>query len=312
MPKISIIINNYNYESYVYRCISSAIDQNYSDYEVIIVDDGSQDSSCKIIDQFADRATIIKKTNGGQASAINAGFAASSGSIIIFLDSDDFLQPNIISSIPYLFNEGVACVQFLMNVVDADGATIGVLDNRVRSSSSYSDELISDGPGNIKFPPTSGNAWSRKCLEAVMPIKEVDFKISADAYLFTMIPLEGKIVSSETVLSNYRIHHNNNYKSSFNIEKALRNYNIYMSRIRMLSQKINSQTYEDRWIVSTLYYYSLHVYKNPGKHKIILTVISSNLSLRKKLLRITVHFLLNLHIYVLTKFILRKLHDKFN
>jgi glycosyltransferase involved in cell wall biosynthesis len=86
---VSIIINNYNYGHFVSEAIDSALNQTYSQIEVIVVDDGSTDNSRKIIASYEHRITSILKENGGQASALNAGFAATQGDIICFLDADD-------------------------------------------------------------------------------------------------------------------------------------------------------------------------------------------------------------------------------
>ena len=78
-PLVSIVINNYNYGRFVGSAIESALEQSYSNTEVIVVDDGSTDTSREVIASFGDRIGAVLKANGGQASAYNAGFAASKG-----------------------------------------------------------------------------------------------------------------------------------------------------------------------------------------------------------------------------------------
>ena len=92
-PLVSILINNYNYGRYLGTAIESALNQTYSPTEVIIVDDGSTDNSREVIASFGSRVISVLKINGGQASAFNAGFAASRGNLICFLDSDDCFLP---------------------------------------------------------------------------------------------------------------------------------------------------------------------------------------------------------------------------
>src|SRR4029078_7561808 len=84
-PLVSIIINNYNYAPYLAAAIDSALAQDYGKSELIVVDDGSTDCSQGIIASYGSQLTAIYKQNGGQASALNVGFAASCGEIIIFL-----------------------------------------------------------------------------------------------------------------------------------------------------------------------------------------------------------------------------------
>ena len=91
-PLVSILISNYNYGRYIGESIQSALDQTYSNIELIICDDGSTDDSVSIIEEYQrkdPRLKLICKANGGQASGFNAAFAASRGEIIALLDSDD-------------------------------------------------------------------------------------------------------------------------------------------------------------------------------------------------------------------------------
>ena len=90
MAKFSIIIPLYNKERTVGRCISSIIHQNYDDYEIIVVDDGSSDRGTIVVESIKDnRIRLIRKPNGGVSSARNHGVRCSSGEWIIFIDADD-------------------------------------------------------------------------------------------------------------------------------------------------------------------------------------------------------------------------------
>jgi len=95
-PLVSILVSNYNYGRFIGDTIKSALDQTYSNIELIICDDGSTDDSVEIIERYArrdSRLQLIRKANGGQASGFNAAFAASRGEIIALLDSDDLFLP---------------------------------------------------------------------------------------------------------------------------------------------------------------------------------------------------------------------------
>lgn len=91
--KISVIIPVYNVEKYIVQCISSVLCQTYTDFEIILVDDGSPDRCPEICDEYAKkdkRITALHKKNGGLSDARNAGIRKATGDYIIFLDSDDF------------------------------------------------------------------------------------------------------------------------------------------------------------------------------------------------------------------------------
>ena len=94
---ISIIISVYNIASYIERCVYSILEQTYSNLEVILVDDGSTDESGRICDELRkldNRIVVVHKTNGGNASARNAGIDVAKGEYITFVDGDDYVEKN--------------------------------------------------------------------------------------------------------------------------------------------------------------------------------------------------------------------------
>ena len=92
-PTISVVIPNFNYASFVGAAIDSALNLDWPAVEVIVVDDGSTDSSRDVLAGYGGRIVTILQANAGQLVACNKGFAASRGDIVIFLDSDDLLHP---------------------------------------------------------------------------------------------------------------------------------------------------------------------------------------------------------------------------
>jgi glycosyltransferase involved in cell wall biosynthesis len=102
MKKISIIVPVYNAEKYISDCITSILNQTYSYFELLLIDDGSTDMSGKICDDFNykdNRIKVIHKENGGVSSARNIGIEASSGDYIIFIDSDDSINKNMVDEL---------------------------------------------------------------------------------------------------------------------------------------------------------------------------------------------------------------------
>ena len=97
-PKISVIVPVYKAEQYINRCIESILAQTYSDFELILVDDGSPDECPRICDIFAEkdhRIHVIHKKNEGPSSARNAGLKAARGHYIYFLDADDYIDSDL-------------------------------------------------------------------------------------------------------------------------------------------------------------------------------------------------------------------------
>ncbi|MGH2414794.1 MAG: glycosyltransferase family 2 protein, partial [Microcystaceae cyanobacterium] len=98
-PLVSVLITNYNCGHYLQEAIDSALNQTYSPIETIVVDDGSTDDSRELLASYKDRIIPVFKENGGQASAINAGFPISQGEIICSLDGDDVWLPTKVEEV---------------------------------------------------------------------------------------------------------------------------------------------------------------------------------------------------------------------
>ena len=95
-PKISVVIPVYNVEKYLHTCLDSVLNQTFSDWEAICVNDGSTDLCPQILEKYArrdKRIRIISQKNRGLSMARNAGIARARGDYILFLDSDDFIHP---------------------------------------------------------------------------------------------------------------------------------------------------------------------------------------------------------------------------
>ena len=132
MPEFSVIVPVYKVEKYLDRCICSILNQTFSDFELILIDDGSPDNSGAICDQYAakdNRVRVIHKENGGVSSARNAGLNAAQGTYIAFVDSDDEVAPDYIE---------------LLNSKRADSVVCGITnldpDNRVQHQLKFAEQ----------------------------------------------------------------------------------------------------------------------------------------------------------------------------
>lgn len=96
-PQISVIVPVYNAEKYLHRCIDSILAQTFTDFELLLIDDGSKDKSGAICDEYAvkdNRVRVFHKENGGVSSARNLGLENARGEWVAFCDSDDFVAPS--------------------------------------------------------------------------------------------------------------------------------------------------------------------------------------------------------------------------
>ena len=115
VPFFSLILPAYNVEAYLERCLRSILAQKMTDYEVILVDDGSQDNTSLICDAFAevyDHIHVIHKENGGLSSARNAGLQRACGQYVWFIDSDDWIESSALTILREACNTGADIVKF--------------------------------------------------------------------------------------------------------------------------------------------------------------------------------------------------------
>jgi hypothetical protein len=217
IKSVSVIIDSYNYARFLPEAIDSALAQTYPHLEVIVVDDGSRDDSRDVIARYQSRVTAVLKDNGGQASALNAGFRASHGEIVCFLDSDDSLSATAVAQAVDLFvDPDVAKVHWPLWIVDADGRTTGKqMPQKELPEGDLRATVLQDGPWSYATPPTSGNAWSRTFLERVLPIPEEEYKTCPDSYLSTLVPLFGSVKRIDQPQGCYRVHGQNHHLATF-------------------------------------------------------------------------------------------------
>lgn len=116
MPKFSVIVPVYNTELYLEKCIDSILNQTYNDYEIIIVNDGSTDGSKKMINkyckEFPSKIKSIHKKNGGLSSARNKGVKKAIGEYILFVDSDDYIEKNLLLTLAKKLKDEPDLVRF--------------------------------------------------------------------------------------------------------------------------------------------------------------------------------------------------------
>lgn len=207
---VSIVIPCFNYAQYVGRAIESVARQTHANVELIVVNDGSTDDSLAVIrraifeHRLAD-AIVVDQPNGGQVASRQAGYAACRGSLVVFLDADDLLEPGALSCVVEAWRPGVAKVQYDLRLIDARGEPLGRCYRSYPGEPAASDRIRRDFArfGTYRWPVTSGNAFARGFLEQVMPQPP---NMPIDGYLNTIAPLYGEIVVVPRVLGRYRLH----------------------------------------------------------------------------------------------------------
>lgn len=215
-PLVSILINNYNYGHFLGEAIYSALNQTYTNIEVIVVDDGSTDHSRDIIAGFGGKITTVLKENGGHASAINAGYAASRGEIICLLDSDDIFYPHKVEVIVNFFKNNKSTnpyqmVYHLLEIVNGDGVATG--EKKPRAVFPTPPNLY-DWACKYRFipfdcAPTSGIAINRELAQIAFPIPQV--RNGGETFLVYLAELLGEVRGIDQVLTKYKVHGKNDH-----------------------------------------------------------------------------------------------------
>ena len=127
-PFFSIVLPIYNVEKYLNRCINSILKQDFDDYEIILVDDGSKDSCGQLCDEWSvmnKKIRTIHKENAGLGYARNTGLSAAQGKYILFLDSDDYIRPGMFSKVHNAVCENdVDAVFFGFERIDKNGKSV--------------------------------------------------------------------------------------------------------------------------------------------------------------------------------------------
>lgn len=136
-PKISVIVPVYKAEAYLHRCVNSILNQTFTDFELLLIDDGSPDSSGEICDEYAakdSRVRVFHKENGGVSSARNLGLDNAVGRYITFVDSDDWLEEE--------------CFEYCVNSIKDDidlvqlGFTFAYANGSMRKSNKLKDTIL--------------------------------------------------------------------------------------------------------------------------------------------------------------------------
>jgi glycosyltransferase involved in cell wall biosynthesis len=203
--KLSVIIANYNYRDFVGAAIESALVVDWSDKEVIVVDDASTDDSRTIIESFGSRVAAYFRPKSHQLGAHMFGFEQSTGDVIIFLDADDLLEPDVMQEVAKVWRPGVSKVQYRMNLIDATGTQLG---------SALPQFPPKDDPEKLRrtflrtmtytTPPGSGNGYSRDFVRDVFAFGPTIPQ--SDAVLLTIAPILGDVLTIRKPLARLRIH----------------------------------------------------------------------------------------------------------
>ncbi|MGH9735922.1 MAG: glycosyltransferase family A protein [Candidatus Acidiferrales bacterium] len=209
---VSVLIDTHNHEKYIEQAMVSAVEQDFpaSDCEIVVVDDGSTDRTPDIVRKFAPRVRLLRKKNGGQASAFNAAVPELRGELVAFLDGDDWWAREKLAAVAAAFAEHpeAAAVGHGYYEVqeDAGAAKLHALE-RSESSDLSNCEAALGALRAWDFLRTSAFTARKTVLETILPVPEA-LVFCADAFIAPACMVTGVHVIQQPLLY-YRVHGEN-------------------------------------------------------------------------------------------------------
>ena len=240
LPGVSIIVDNFNSERFVAAAIDSALAQDHTRCEVIVVDDGSSDGSRAIIGRYSNRVeTLFMPENRGQVAAINAAWPKARYEIVVFLDGDDVLMPEAASTIARNWRPDLSKMQYCLASINAEGRPLGHVapkyPDRLDTRTIRKEMLRT---GSYPCPQACGNAYARSFLEKLAPISGLRWM---DMILEVNAPFYGEIRTLRQPLACYRIHEGNDSQQRATDPNRFAHYaRIFEEKLAYLDERCKS------------------------------------------------------------------------
>ena len=217
-PGVDIVVTNHNYGRFVDEAVESALAQTHPRVKVVVVDDGSTDDSRELLRAGRTRVELVLKENGGQASALNAGFARCRGDITMLLDADDVLRPEAAERVARAFaaDPSLAKVQFRMDVRRRCGASDRADQAERPPDGSRRATARGRARLSLRHPLDAGRRHGlprrRRCGRSCRSPSADYPRSGADWYLVHLTALLGTAGSLDEVCVDYRVHGANAYE----------------------------------------------------------------------------------------------------
>src|SRR5699024_9586323 len=252
---VSIIVPVYNAEDYINECIDSMLYQTFTNLEIILVNDGSTDSSAEIINQYAEQDNRIKPIhieNSGVSTARNIGLQNATGEWVIFVDSDDWIEPEMISFAVHKANETKADIvmwtyfknyanqELRLSLLPGGDQTITDDKDLFHLKAIYS----MYGEEEIKESVSSGTVWCKLYKKSLIDENNLKFKVGltrAQDTVFSINTVEyaKKVVYYDKHLYHYRITNTSTTSGTRYIEDSEKHFNMLLDEFQSFIKKYN-------------------------------------------------------------------------
>ncbi|MBK8805331.1 MAG: glycosyltransferase [Bacteroidales bacterium] len=222
-PKISIITPSFNQGQYLEETILSVLNQNYPNFEYIIIDGGSTDNSLNIIKKYANRLTYwVSEPDNGMYHAIQKGFDKSSGEIMAWINSDDKYSDGAFSIVSQIFYDYKD-----IDWITSNPAHIDELSRIINTRGPRFWDKFDYALGNYKFIQQEGTFWRKTLWEKAGAYISQDYKLASDMELWSRFFNISLLYSVDAILGLFRIRSEN--------QKSLDNYNEYLKEAELIA-----------------------------------------------------------------------------
>lgn len=207
-PHFSVVIPLYNKRNYVSATIRSVLEQSFGDFELIVVDDGSQDGSSEVVSRIPDiRLRLLVKPNGGESSARNHGIAHARAGMIAFLDADDLWDCDYLEEIKKLIDEYPAAGGYCAMIRDSQHGPPRIPKRKWLVDRRGNKGMVEDYIGCLSsgfFPVTSSSVCIKREVFTDVGLFNERLAIGPDLDMWLRVYLHSGIAASESVLATYR------------------------------------------------------------------------------------------------------------
>lgn len=273
MLKISVIVPVYNAEMYLKKCLNSIVNQTYKNIEIIVVNDGSNDNSKNIIDEYKNRyegiIKVFETKNFGVAIARNYGIEKVSGDYFLFVDADDYIELDLIEKLSQIIEkEKIDIVKYKMKLINKneeklfDGPSFDKVDGQTAFNKlCFTDKMI-DTPClylfNTKFFKENSFMFLKESYHedfGLIPLVMINAKnfISSNIYGYNYVQVTGSIIRDESYEKTLKkandlfIHYDNMIKSIEKMQlKESTTKNILIYYTNAILQRIKELNKEDK------------------------------------------------------------------
>jgi len=208
-PLISVLIDTYNHERFIEQAIVSVLEQDFPEREreILVIDDGSTDRTPEIIHRFESRLRLLRKSNGGQASAFNVGMPECKGEFVAFLDGDDWWAPGKLSAVTSALqsDSAIGLVGHGITEVYTDGRQHTELLREIPQFRITSKEGARAFRLRKSFLGTSRMTCRADILKRIGRVPE-ELRFEADEYVFTLAALFADVHILRDSFTFYRLH----------------------------------------------------------------------------------------------------------